>query len=87
MRIYNCDTERTLQNVELYLTSVELEDLMAVLCNYIELNKEEFFDSGNLFGQDDGFNVKPSYAEFAVYSNVYIENMDSTSKRIIFTDK
>jgi len=87
MRIFNCDTETTLQNVELYITSDELEDLEAILSASIEMNKDEFFDSGNLFGQEDGFNVTPPYAEFAVYSNRYIENMDSTAKRIIFTDQ
>jgi len=87
MRIFNCDTDKTLQNVELFLTSEELEDLEAQLSNSIELNRIEFFDSGNLFGQIDGFNVIPPYAEFVIYSNDYIENMDSTSKRIIFTDK
>ncbi|MBZ0201414.1 MAG: hypothetical protein K8I03_00195 [Ignavibacteria bacterium] len=57
------------------------------MSNSIHLNQKEFFDSGNLFGQADGFDVKPPYAEFAVYSYDYIENMDATSKRIIFTDK
>jgi len=87
MRIYNCDTETTLQSVELYITSDELKDLESLLLTSLELNKDEFFDSGNLFGQEDGFDVIPPYAEFAVYSNKYIENMDSKAKRIIFTDR
>ena len=87
MRIYNSDDKSTLKNVELFLTIDELEDLEAVLTVSIELNKSEYFDSGNLFGIEDGFNVTPPYAEFIVYSNNYLENLDNFSKRIILTDK
>lgn len=85
MRIIN-DDDKPINKVDIYLTIGESEEFLGRLESYSEIEWEDN-DAGNIFGEEDGFDVVPSYLEFYIYTDKNFNSFSEGTKKLILEDK
>ena len=88
MRIYNCDKNEVLDKVEIYLTLDEAEEFQSRLKLSLSIDYKDIVpDAGNVFGEEDGYNVTPSSFDFYVYTDDNVKYFSEASKNLILEDR
>ena len=86
MRIIEGDNYDSFNSVEIFMTFEEAEDFEGKLSSHCEIDWVGFYDAGNINGYIDGYDVRPGYMEFYIYTDKNIDSFSDKAKNLIIND-